>query len=235
MKVGVPTEIKTDEYRVSLTPAGVRELKEHGHDVLVQAGAGEGSTIADSEYEAQGARILPDAQAVFDEAELVLGVKEPQPRGGVAAQARAHAVHLPAPRARPRADQGPRGHRRHLHRVRDGGGRQGPPAAARADVGGGGQDRHAGRGVLPREADGRARRAARRRARRGGRHRARDRRRRGGPERGVHRDRHGGRRVRVRPQHRPPARARRGLRRARLHGVLVHARDRGDAAAWPTS
>ena len=78
MKVGVPTEIKKDEYRVSLTPAGVRELREHDHDVLVQSGAGEGSTIPDSEYEAQGARIVPDAQAVFDEAELVLGVKEPQ-------------------------------------------------------------------------------------------------------------------------------------------------------------
>jgi alanine dehydrogenase len=79
MRVGVPTEIKADEYRVALTPAGVRELRERGHDVLVQSGAGEGSTIADREYEAQGARILPDAQAVFDEAELVLGVKEPQP------------------------------------------------------------------------------------------------------------------------------------------------------------
>jgi alanine dehydrogenase len=80
MKVGVPTEIKPDEYRVSLTPAGARELKEHGHDVLVQAGAGEGSRIPDSEYEAQGARILPGAEAVFAEAELVLGVKEPQPQ-----------------------------------------------------------------------------------------------------------------------------------------------------------
>ncbi|MFL5867534.1 MAG: alanine dehydrogenase, partial [Thermoleophilaceae bacterium] len=47
MKVGVPTEIKPDEYRVALTPAGTRELKEHGHDVLVQAGAGQGSTIPD--------------------------------------------------------------------------------------------------------------------------------------------------------------------------------------------
>jgi alanine dehydrogenase len=79
MKVGVPTEIKTDEYRVSLTPAGARELVEHGHDVIVQAGAGAGSTIPDDEYVAQGARIAPDAAAVFDEAELVLGVKEPQP------------------------------------------------------------------------------------------------------------------------------------------------------------
>ena len=79
MKVGVPTEIKPDEYRVALTPAGARELLEHGHEVYVQAGAGEGSAIADSDYEAQGARMLPDAESVFGEAELVLGVKEPQP------------------------------------------------------------------------------------------------------------------------------------------------------------
>jgi alanine dehydrogenase len=79
MKVGVPTEIKTDEYRVSLTPAGARELVEHGHEVIVQAGAGAGSTIPDDEYVAQGARIAADAAAVFDEAELILGVKEPQP------------------------------------------------------------------------------------------------------------------------------------------------------------
>jgi alanine dehydrogenase len=79
MRVGVPTEIKADEYRVALTPAGARELAEHGHEVLVQAGAGRGSTIADSEYEVQGARIVPDAATVFGEAELVLGVKEPQP------------------------------------------------------------------------------------------------------------------------------------------------------------
>jgi alanine dehydrogenase len=79
MKVGVPTEIKTDEYRVSLTPAGVRELVEHGHEVIIQAGAGIGSTIPDIEYTAQGARIAPDAKSVFDEAEMILGVKEPQP------------------------------------------------------------------------------------------------------------------------------------------------------------
>ena len=79
MKVGVPTEIKTDEYRVSLTPAGVRELVEHGHEVLIQSDAGVGSTIPDEEYVAQGARILPDAPSVFEEAEMILGVKEPQP------------------------------------------------------------------------------------------------------------------------------------------------------------
>jgi alanine dehydrogenase len=79
MKVGVPSETKLDEYRVALTPAGARELKEHGHEVLVQEGAGAGSTIADRQYEAQGARILPDPGSIFDEAELILGVKEPQP------------------------------------------------------------------------------------------------------------------------------------------------------------
>ena len=79
MKVGVPTEIKTDEYRVSLTPAGVRELVEQGHEVIIEAGAGVGSTIPDDEYTAQGARIAPDAKSVLDEAEMILGVKEPQP------------------------------------------------------------------------------------------------------------------------------------------------------------
>jgi alanine dehydrogenase len=79
MRIGVPTEVKEDEYRVALTPAGARELAEHGHEVLLQAGAGEGSALADEAYEAQGARILPDAAAVFERAEMVLGVKEPQP------------------------------------------------------------------------------------------------------------------------------------------------------------
>jgi alanine dehydrogenase len=79
MRVGVPTEIKPDEYRVAITPAGVRELTQLGHEVLVEHGAGDGSTVADGDYEAQGARILADAGAVFDEAELILKVKEPQP------------------------------------------------------------------------------------------------------------------------------------------------------------
>jgi alanine dehydrogenase len=78
VKVGVPTEIKPDEYRVALTPAGTREFTEHGHEVLVQAGAGDGSVIPDSEYVDQGARIVPDAESVFSEADLILKVKEPQ-------------------------------------------------------------------------------------------------------------------------------------------------------------
>jgi len=79
VKVGVPTEIKADEYRVALTPSGVRELTDHGHGVFIQAGAGEGSAIPDDHYAAQGATIVPDADAVFGEAELIVKVKEPQP------------------------------------------------------------------------------------------------------------------------------------------------------------
>jgi alanine dehydrogenase len=79
MKVGVPTEIKTDEYRVAITPSGVRELTDHGHEVVIQKGAGEGSAISDDDYVAQGARILPDAPAVFGEADMIVKVKEPQP------------------------------------------------------------------------------------------------------------------------------------------------------------
>ena len=79
MKVGVPTEIKADEYRVALTPIGVRELVEHRHEVVVQSGAGEGSAIPDDAFAAQGARIVPDEESVFAEAELILKVKEPQP------------------------------------------------------------------------------------------------------------------------------------------------------------
>ncbi|HEX3362610.1 MAG TPA: alanine dehydrogenase [Solirubrobacterales bacterium] len=79
MKIGVPTEVKEQEYRVAMTPAGVRELTEHGHEVFVQAGAGVGSGIADEDYAVQGAAIVADAAAVFAAADLVVKVKEPQP------------------------------------------------------------------------------------------------------------------------------------------------------------
>ena len=78
MKVGVPSEIKVDEYRVAITPSGVRELTAHGHSVVIEKGAGEGSAITDAEYVEQGAKMLKDADAVFAEAEMVLKVKEPQ-------------------------------------------------------------------------------------------------------------------------------------------------------------
>jgi alanine dehydrogenase len=79
MRVGVPKEIKADEYRVAITPAGVREMSEHGHRVLVESGAGVGSAIADEEFAAQGAEIVADAAAVFERAEMILHVKELQP------------------------------------------------------------------------------------------------------------------------------------------------------------
>jgi len=78
MKVGVPTEIKVDEYRVGMTPAGVRELVDAGHEVFIQHGAGEGSALEDSAYVAQGAKILPDAEALFAQSEMIVKVKEPQ-------------------------------------------------------------------------------------------------------------------------------------------------------------
>src|ERR1700677_2630950 len=79
MRIGVPTEVKQDEYRVAITPAGVRELATRGHEVLVQTGAGDGSAMSDEQFQAQGAQIVPDANALFAQAELVLKVKEPQP------------------------------------------------------------------------------------------------------------------------------------------------------------
>ncbi|WP_122817364.1 alanine dehydrogenase [Nocardioides pantholopis] len=77
MRVGIPREVKDHEYRVACTPVGVHELVAHGHEVLVEQGAGRGSLIDDAEYVAAGARILPDADDVWAGAELVLKVKEP--------------------------------------------------------------------------------------------------------------------------------------------------------------
>ncbi|TIC79165.1 alanine dehydrogenase, partial [Nocardioides sp. GY 10113] len=77
MRVGVPKEVKNHEYRVAITPIGVHELVAHGHQVLVEAGAGIGSSISDEDFVAAGARIVPDADATWAESEMVLKVKEP--------------------------------------------------------------------------------------------------------------------------------------------------------------
>jgi alanine dehydrogenase len=77
VRIGVPTEVKTHEYRVAMTPAGAKELTRHGHAVVVQSGAGLGSSIRDEEYVAAGATILPTADDVWGEADLVCKVKEP--------------------------------------------------------------------------------------------------------------------------------------------------------------
>ncbi len=78
MRIGVAKEIKPDEYRVALTPAGARELRQHGHEVVVETGAGAGSAFSDADYEAVGAR-LAGVEDVWEAADLVLKVKEPLP------------------------------------------------------------------------------------------------------------------------------------------------------------
>ncbi|MEA4943806.1 MAG: alanine dehydrogenase [Propionicimonas sp.] len=77
MRIAVPAEVKNREYRVAITPVGVAELVGHGHEVFVQSGAGLGSSISDAEYVAQGATVLPDADATWAAGELVMKVKEP--------------------------------------------------------------------------------------------------------------------------------------------------------------
>jgi alanine dehydrogenase len=77
VNIGVPKEIKNNEFRVAITPAGVREFVSHGHSVFVESGAGLGSAIADEDFRKVGATILPSADEVWDKAELVLKVKEP--------------------------------------------------------------------------------------------------------------------------------------------------------------
>ncbi|TWS20224.1 alanine dehydrogenase [Tsukamurella asaccharolytica] len=77
MRVGIPTEIKNNEYRVAITPGGVAELARRGHDVLIEDGAGLGSAIPNEDFVAAGARIVPTADDVWGEADLLLKVKEP--------------------------------------------------------------------------------------------------------------------------------------------------------------
>jgi alanine dehydrogenase len=78
VQVGVPREIKADEYRVGLTPTAVREYVVHGHQVLVETGAGQGAGYSDDTYRKAGAEIAPDADAVFARSRLIIKVKEPQ-------------------------------------------------------------------------------------------------------------------------------------------------------------
>ncbi len=78
MKIGCPAEIKPQEFRVGLTPNAAREAVGHGHEVMIQSGAGAGAGFEDATYEAAGARIVPTAEEVFAEAEMIVKVKEPQ-------------------------------------------------------------------------------------------------------------------------------------------------------------
>ncbi len=80
MRIGIPQEIKNHEYRVGLTPMSAREFIAHGHEVLVQTGAGSRIGMSDEQYQAVGAKILPDAASVFAQADMIVKVKEPQPQ-----------------------------------------------------------------------------------------------------------------------------------------------------------
>ena len=79
MLIGLPREIKTHEYRVGLTPASVRELVHHGHDVIVQKDAGHAIGLDDDDYVAAGARIADSPEEIFAAADMIVKVKEPQP------------------------------------------------------------------------------------------------------------------------------------------------------------
>jgi alanine dehydrogenase len=79
MKIGCPKEIKPQEFRVGMTPDAAREAVGHGHEVLIQAGAGMGAGFADADYVAAGARLLGTAEEIFAQAEMIVKVKEPQP------------------------------------------------------------------------------------------------------------------------------------------------------------
>jgi alanine dehydrogenase len=79
MRIGIPREVKDNEYRVAITPAGVRELTGRGHEVFVQSGAGAGSAISDADYAAAGAKVLAQEEEVWGQAQLLLKVKEPVP------------------------------------------------------------------------------------------------------------------------------------------------------------
>jgi alanine dehydrogenase len=80
MRIGVPREIKVHEYRVGLVPAGVRELTAAGHEVLIESGAGRGIGVDDAHYDACGAKVLRTAAQVFESADMIVKVKEPQPQ-----------------------------------------------------------------------------------------------------------------------------------------------------------
>jgi alanine dehydrogenase len=102
MIIGVPKEIKDHETRVGLVPSGVTALREAGHEVLVETHAGEGSSLTDEEYAEAGAWILDTAAEVWQLADLIVKVKEPQ-TAGIFLPPRPHPLHLSSPRAAARS------------------------------------------------------------------------------------------------------------------------------------
>ena len=161
VRIGVAKEIKADEYRVALTPAGALELIKRGHEVTVETGAGVGSCVRRRGVRARRRPHRLRRRGLGSERAAAEG--EGAGGGGVRAAARrADALHLPPHRRRRAAHAGARRLGRHGRRLRDRGDRARRAAAARADVGGGGPPFGAGGRVLPREAVRRAGAAARR-------------------------------------------------------------------------
>ena len=117
--IGVPKEIKDLEGRVSMQPDGIGEVVHNGHEVVVETQAGTGAGFSDEEYEQAGARILDSADEVFDEADLIVKVKEPVPEEYRPLQRGPGALYLPAPRSRQRPHRVPDGAQDQLHRLRD--------------------------------------------------------------------------------------------------------------------
>ena len=152
MIIGVPREVKSDEYRVGMLPVGAELLTQDGHTVLVERGAGLGSGHADADYQAAGAELVEGPQAVYGRAELVVKVKEPQPaeiemlRAG---QTLFTYFHFAADRE---LTEGCLTRRHHGRGLRDARRRPRPAAAADAHERDRRQDVHPGRREVPRAA-----------------------------------------------------------------------------------
>ncbi len=106
MIIGLPREIKEQEFRVALTPSGVYQLAKRGHEVIVERSAGAGAGFPDAEYEHAGARLVDSHDAVFAKADLIVKVKEPLPSEFTPVAAGPDPVHLPASRGQPAAHGG---------------------------------------------------------------------------------------------------------------------------------
>ena len=117
MRIGVPREIKDNEYRVGLTPSSVAELVQHGHAVLVEKGAGLGAGFGDAAYESIGASLVEGAGGVFESADLIVKVKEPLAPERRMLRRGQTTLHLSASRPRSRAHARAAAERRNLHRL----------------------------------------------------------------------------------------------------------------------
>ena len=149
MRVGIPTEIKNNEFRVAITPAGVAELVHRGHEVLIQAGAGEGSAISDADFKRAGAQMINTADEVWAEADLLLKVKEPIEAEYKPAAQGPDAVHLSASRGVQAVHRCADGVGHHVDRVRDRADRRRRAAAAGPDERGRGPALRTGRRLPP--------------------------------------------------------------------------------------